>query len=104
MSNLNCNEIGQVIYINLGEDISAATPSLILSPEVGMIKEITSGVTVGDEDVTVDNETYYADEYIKYTTKDSDLDYVGRWKKKAKLTYSSINVEQSDYIKFRVLP
>ena len=104
MANLNYNEIGQVIRINLAEDISAATPALILKPEVGEIKEITSGVTIPGVEVTVDGVIYYPDEYIEYTTQDGDLDYAGRWKKKAKLTFSDSNIQQSDFEKFRVLP
>ena len=104
MSNLNLNEIGQVIYVNAGKDISIATPTLILAPEIGELKEITTGVTVGGVTITVDNEELLADEYIQYTTIDGDLSYTGRWKKKAKLTFSNSNIEQTDYVKFRVLP
>jgi len=104
MSNLNLNEIGQVIYVNAGKDVSASTPTLILAPEIGELKEITTGVTVGSVDITVDNVELLADEYIQYTTIDGDLSYTGRWKKKAKLDYSSALIEQTDYVKFRVLP
>ena len=104
MSNLNFNEIGRVIRVNVGKDISTATPSMILSPEVGYNKEKTAGVTIGAVDITVDNEYLLANQYIEYTTIKEDLDYVGRWKKKAVLTYSADNIEQTDYVKFRVLP
>lgn len=102
--NLNFNEIGQVIRINLGKDISAATPSLILQPEIGDAKEFTTGVTIGAVQIDEDGETFCIDEYIEYTTVKDDLDYVGRWRKKAKLDFSPTNVEQTDFIKFRVLP
>ena len=104
MSNLNYNEIGQVIRVNVGEDISASTPTLLLLPEFGVEKEITTGVTVGIVDVTENNEIFYADQYIEYTTVDTDLDYAGKWKKKARLLFSSANIQQTDYQKFRVLP
>lgn len=103
MGNLNFNEIGQPIRINLGEDISLSTPTLILLPEVGNQKNITVGVSIPNTDVTVGDETLLAGEYVEYFTKDKDLDYVGRWKFKAKLEFSSKDIRQTDYQKFRVL-
>lgn len=102
--NLNFNEVGQVIRVNIGSDISASTPTLILQPEQGNTKEITSGVTIPGVSVIEDGATFEANEYIEYTTIDKDLDYVGRWRKKAKLDFSSTNIEQTDFVKFRVLP
>lgn len=104
LSNLNFNEIGQVILVNVGKDISLSTPELILQPELGLTKEISAGVTIPAVTVVVDGETFEANEYISYTTVDGDLDYAGRWKKKARLTFSSTNIEQTDFVKFRVLP
>ena len=103
MGNLNFKEIGQPIRINLGEDISLSTPTLILQPEVGKTKEITSGVTIPAVNVTVGDETLLANEYIEYFTKLDDLDYVGRWRFKTKLDFSSTDIRQTDYQKFRVL-
>ncbi len=100
---MNFNEIGQPIRINLGEDISLSTPTLILLPEVGFQKNITDGVTIPAVAVTVGDETLEANEYIEYFTKAKDLDYVGRWKFKAKLECSSTDIKQTDYQKFRVL-
>jgi len=103
MGNMNKHEVGQPIRINFGEDISLATPTLILQPEVGNTKEITTGVTIPAVDVTVDDETLLAGEYIEYFTQLHDLDYVGRWRNKAKLDFNSTDIRQSDYEKFRVL-
>ncbi len=104
MANLNFNEIGQIIRVNVGKDISSSTPTLILQPEAGETKEITTGVTIPNIKVVTDAETFEANEYIEYTTIIDDLDYVGRWKKKAKLEFSASNIEQTDFVKFRVLP
>jgi len=104
LSNLNYKEIGQVIRINIGKDISTSTPSLILQPEVGDEKEFTTGVTVGCVQVTEGDEIFYINEYIEYTTEKDDLDYVGRWRKRAELDFSPTNIEKTDFIKFRVLP
>ena len=103
MENLNFNEIGSTIRVNLGTDITASTPTLILEPEVGMIKEITTGVTIPNVTVETDLETFEAGEYIEYLTKDGDLDYVGRWRKKAKLDFNSSDIRQNDFKRFRVL-
>jgi hypothetical protein len=104
MGNLNKNEIGQPIRINLGEDISLATPTLILQPRLGETKEITTGVTIPDSAVTIGTTTLNANEYVEYTTKDGDLDYSGQWRYKAKLTFSATDVRQTDYQRFTVLP
>ena len=103
MGNLNKNEVGQPIRINLGEDITLSTPTLILLPEIGNRKDITDGVTIPNTDVTVGDETLLAGEYIEYFTKDGDLDYTGRWKFKAKLDFSCTDIRQTDFQKFRVL-
>ena len=104
MGNLNLNEVGQPIRINFGEDISLATPTLILQPEIGIEKEITTGVTIPNSDLTLENgEVLSANEYLEYFTKEGDLDYVGRWRNKAKLAFSATDIRQSDYVKFRVL-
>ena len=103
MANLNYNEIGSTVRVNLGYDITSSTPTLILEPEIGDAKEITTGVTIPGVTVTTDLETFTAGEYIEYQTIDGDLDYIGRWRKKAKLEFSSSDIRQNDFKKFRVL-
>jgi hypothetical protein len=103
MANLNFNEVGSIIRVNLGYEITAATPTLILQPEVGQTKVITDGVTVPGVTVVTDLETFTGGEYIEYETVAGDLDYVGRWRKKAKLEFSSSDIQQNDFQKFRVL-
>lgn len=103
MGSINKGEIGQPIRINLNEDISLATPTLILEPELGIKKEITSGVTIPAVPVTIGTVTLNANEYIEYFTKVDDIDYVGRWRFKAKLDFSSTDVRQTDYQRFTVL-
>lgn len=101
--NLNFNEIGSIIRVNLGHDITASTPALILQPELGQTKEIVTGVTIPNVTIETELETFTAGEYIEYKTIDGDLDYVGRWRKKAKLTYSASDIQQNNFEKFRVL-
>jgi len=104
MANLNFKEVGSVIRVSVGSDISLSTPTLILQPELGNTKEITDGVTIPNVTIEVDNETFTANEYIEYSTKETDLDYVGRWNKKARLDFSSTDISQTDFVKFKVLP
>jgi len=104
MANLNFKEVGSIIRVNVGEDISGESPTLILLPEIGNRKEIVDGVTIPAVNVTADGIEYIANEYIEYTTLKDDLDYAGRWKKKAKIEFSSTLISQTDYVKFRVLP
>ena len=103
MSNYNKGEIGAVIRVDAGEDISSATSVLIrLRPEVGEVTQFTA--TVPASSVTVGDTTYTANEYAEYTTlAETDLDYVGRWDKKAVSTFSSADIRQTDYERFRVL-
>ena len=104
MGNLNINEVGQPIRINFSEDISLSTPTLILQPEIGQTKEISDGVTIPSSSVTLSSgEVLNANEYLEYYTKDGDLDYIGRWRNKAKLKFSDTDIRQSDFVKFRVL-
>ncbi len=104
MSNLNFNEVGSVIRVNLGYDITGTIPTLILQPEIGIDKEFVTGVTIPVSTIITDLETFTAGEYIEYTTIDGDLDYVGRWRKKAKIKVDNADIQQSDFVKFRVLP
>ena len=103
MSDLNKGEIGQLLIINFGEDISAATEAImIVQPQVGTTKEFVA--TIPNTSLVFNGETLNADEYVLYTTvSEEDVDYAGRWRYKAKLTFSSADVRQSNFNKFRVL-
>ena len=103
MTDLNKGEIGQPLRINFGTDISLATAEMLVEPEVGILKTFTALIPAVP--VTIDDITLNANEYVEYTTltKD-DLDYVGRWRYKAELTFSGTDIRQSNYTKFRVLP
>ena len=103
MTDINKGEIGAPLRINLGEDISSATTAIIIAqPEVGTAKEFAA--TIPATNVTVDGVTLNANEYAEYTTtSEEDLDYVGRWRMKLKATFSSTDIAQTNYVKFRVL-
>jgi len=103
MGSLNKNEVGQFIRINLNEDISLATPTLVLEPKVGEKREITSGVTIPNVNVTVEGETLLANQYIEYRTKENDLIFAGGWRFRAKLTFSATDIRKTDYQRFTVL-
>ena len=102
MSDLNKGEIGQPLRINFGVDISLATAEMLVEPEIGTLKTFTALIPATP--VTVDGVVLAANEYVEYTTvSKDDLDYVGRWRYKAKLAFSSTDIRQSNYVKFRVL-
>ncbi len=104
MSNLNVNEYGDVLRINMGEDVSAATKlNFIFEPRLGDKKEIIAGVTVGTTDVTEDDETFLANQYLEYTTLDGDLDFEGQWRIKGEATMSATRKVISDYRTISVL-
>jgi len=102
MPDYNYLEYGQVIYVNFGEDISAATElTIILEPKLGTVIEETA--TLGTANIDVNDETYLANEYIKYTIQENDLDYAGLWRKKGKAKLAFDNLVISDYTNFTVL-
>lgn len=105
MTDLNVGEIGQPLRVNLGEDISLATETIILAqPEIGNeTKEFIA--TVPAVNVTLPSgEVLLANEYAEYITlNEEDLDYIGRWRMKLKATFSSTDIRQTNYVKFRVL-
>jgi len=106
MARYNVDEFGQLIYANMRENISTATElKLILQPQVsvhGEKKEITTGLTVGTVNLNVNDETFLANQYIIYTTKDGDLDKAGLWRVKGEALLSSTNRVISDYKIFTV--
>ena len=91
------------IRIDLNEDISLATPTLILEPEVGTKLEITTGVTIPSSDVTVDGHVFSANEYVEYQTTATDLSYSPHWRYKCKLWFSDTDIRQTNYSRFTVL-
>ena len=97
---LNEGETGQVLRVNLGEDISAATAlGFTLQPKYGESIEKTqlSGVSVGTSNVDVGDNTYLANQYLEYTIATDDLDFSGQFRMKGSATLSSSNKIISDY-------
>lgn len=104
MANLNKDEYGQVIRVNFGQDISAATSfNFILEPQVGEKLERSTAV-LGTVNVVVGDESYLADQYIEYTTGAGDIDKDGLWRIKGEATLSGTNKVISDYKTIPVLP
>lgn len=83
---MNVNEYGNRIRINLSEDISSNTNSIkLISPTpYRTSKTITEadGLTVGDVNVEVGEETYLAGEYLEYEFQDGDIFIAGEWEVK----------------------
>lgn len=106
MMTLNKDEYGDVLYVKLPADVSAATDySFILEPYVGskQTKAVSDGVVLGTTNITVDDESYIANKYISYTTKDGDLDQSGLWRIKGIATMSATKKIIGDYSHISVL-
>lgn len=106
MANLNKDEYGLTIYANLGVDISAFTAlNFILEPKTGskLEKSVGDGVSLGTSNITVDDESYLANQYISYTIQSSDISKSGQWRLKGEATLSSANKVIGDYKLFTVL-
>ena len=103
MANININEYGQIIRINLDEDISAYTSlKIILQPKIGETVESESP-TLGLSNVIEDDKAYLKNEYIEYTTQNGDITEAGLWRAKAEVTFADRKLI-SDYKLFTVLP
>lgn len=99
---LNVDEFGDVVRVNMREDVSSATSyTMTLQPKVGDTLEKTA--TLGTVDVTYEGEDLLANNYIEYTIADGDLEYAGQWRKKGKAVISSTKEIVSNYEFFTVL-
>lgn len=118
MPAFNKNEYGQVIRVNLNQDVSTNTSlEVIIQPELGHSKNAhrdtdkprgavvvaNPDVTVGTTTITVGDETYSANEYLEYTIKPDDLSKSGTWRAKGAADISSTNRVVGDYKRFTVL-
>ena len=105
MIQFNQDAYGQVIRVNFGEDISAATAfTLELLPQYGDQQDLTP--TLGTSDADVGDQTYLANQFVYYTTT-SDMfpnPLSEIWKKKATATISATVVKATQYTDFRVTP
>jgi len=102
MMTLNKNEYGTILYADVKDDISTATGlNFVLLPRIGDKKEFTG--VLGTVDVTVDDESYAANEYMTYTLLDGDLDQSGLWQIKGEATMSATKVIYGDYKHISVL-
>lgn len=102
---LNKGEYGQLVYANLGEDVSSGTDlKMVLEPQVGEKLERLAGdgVAVGTSNVTVGDVTFLANQYLQYTILSGDLTYAGTWRLKGEVNLSSTNKVVSDYRQFEV--
>ena len=104
MQSFNQDSYGKILYVNFGEDVSTATAyELEIEPQSGDVKTATP--TLGTSNVVVGDETFNANEFVKYTIIDSFFDqYVGKWRVKGKATMSSTSKIVSNYIDIRIMP
>ena len=100
----NYKEYGQLIYVNLGTDVSTGTDlKVILQPQRGDKKEFTTNIAVGASNVIVDDQKFLANEYLMYTIQEDDLDQSGQWRVKGQALVSGVLIK-SDFVRLTVLP
>ena len=92
---MNKNDVGRVIAVNVGEDISTATDWAIFLAFKNITKEFTrteNGVALGEVDLTFEDPdtgeevTYIAFQYLTYTTQAGDINYSGVWEGRSKVS------------------
>ena len=99
-ASLNTSEYGQTLIIDFNQDVSGSTAlNFILEPRHGDNIERTAsdGVLVGTVDIDVRDESFLANQYVQYTTKEGDIDQVGTWRYKAEVQLNSTVKLVSDY-------
>ena len=114
MSTYNRGESGQIVYVDMGRDLSTATNLTVnLQPRAGDTKIFTTNLAVGTSNITVDDQDLLANEYLEYTLQEGDIDnqqnlgytqtVVGQWRAQGEATISGV-LWKSDYKNFTVLP
>jgi len=106
MMSLNKAEYGVSLYVDMGEDVSAATDyTFVLEPYIGDKQEkvVTDGVALGTVNITVDDTLHVANEYLTYTIKDGDLDQSGLWRIRGTATMTATKLIIGDYSHITVL-
>lgn len=80
---MNVNEYGNMIRINVGENILLNNNTLMLTSPVPVVKTkiITQvdGLAVGVIDITIGSEVYKANEYVEYIIQPGDIFIHGTW-------------------------
>jgi len=101
MQKFNTDAYGEILYVNFNEDISTGTAfTLELDPQEG--NSIDKTPTLGTSDVDVGDQTYLANQYVKWTTtSDVFQNYIGLWRAKATATLPTKTLA-TDFILFRV--
>lgn len=99
----NKKEYGSILRVNLGTDISTGTDlKVILEPWRGEKQEHTTNIAIGTSNVTVDDQTFLANQYLEYTIQEDDLKKEGQWRTRGSAIVGS-ELTKGDYVKFTVL-
>jgi len=102
---MNVGEYGNVFRFDAGEDISSATPTLVLEPKIGDVLTIQSSeLTIPIIDVTINGKTFLGNQYVEYVIKKGDIKYAGRWRAKLFAEFSATEKLNADYVRFTVRP
>lgn len=97
---LNAGEYGQVIMANIGIDVSGASAyTIVIEPMRG--DKLIKVATLGTVDIVDDGVKLLANQYVKYTLADGDLDEPGMWRKRGQATMTGKEVV-GNYERFMV--
>ena len=103
MSTFNLKEYGGNLYADLGVDISTGIDyKVVIEPQIGDKKEFTTNISLGTENITVDDSNFLANQYLVYVFQEDDLDYAGLWRSRGSSVLNS-QLIKSDYVIFTVL-
>ena len=97
---LNKDEYGQTLTVGFDQDVSGATSlNFILEPRLGekIERSASDGVAVGTVNIDVRDESFLANQYVQYTTKEGDIYQVGTWRYKAEAQLNATVKLVSDY-------
>jgi hypothetical protein len=95
-------DIGTLISVNMGEDISAAE-DIVFKVKKPDNAEVEWDAEIGDEDIVLKaGEILKAGEYFKYVSKEGDLDQAGVYYINPHLTLGDW-IGSGDTVKFTVL-
>lgn len=99
MGKLYIGVVGESLYIDLGEDISAYTAEMVLKPPCG--SSSTKTATIGTVNLDTEIGLLLANQYIYYTLIEDDLYTDGQWNHRAVLTATD-EIRKSNWVPFRV--
>lgn len=80
---MNADEYGNILRLNVSEDISNRTNTLFLTSPAPVYKMLiitaANGLSVGTQDIQTPEGDFFANQYVEYTIKEGDIFISGVW-------------------------